>query len=491
MPTYALSATFAKRLALWAVLASVALPGLAQVKKPNEIHYPPLAVVNNPEPQRVVLDNGLVVLLLENHELPLVDATALIHTGTRLDPADKVGLGRLAASVLRSGGSEVLAGDTLDDALESRGASIELQASENVARASASSLKEDFPAVLQMMADLLRRPTFDEGKLAVAKNRAIAQVARQNDNPTGISFRQLSKLVYGADSPYGRTETYASLKSIARPDLVAWHGKYFHPNNILLGVVGDFDKAQMLAQIKKAFGGWPRGPKLEETKAPYRKEPNPGVFFAEKNDVTQATITMGHLGIRIDDPDYFALEVANDVLSGGFTARLISNVRSKKGLAYTVFGGVESDWDYPGMALLSMGTKTASVGAGIAALLDEARGMKERPPTDEEVARAKESILNAYVFRTDTPAKIMGQRLTFEYFGYPADWIRRYRAGVDAVTPAQVREAAARHLRPADFSIVVVGPGQGMDRPLTDFGKVTNLDISIPGAPNPGAQGGH
>jgi len=491
MPTSPLFRSFPRRLALGAVLAALALPAAAQVKKSSEIHYPPLAALPLPEPQRVVLDNGLVVLLIENHELPLIEATALIHTGTRLDPADKVGLARLAASVLRSGGSQALAGDALDDALESRGAAIELTVASSVARATASSLKEDFPAVLQMMADLLRRPTFDDQKLAVAKNQAITQVARQNDNPTGIAFRQLSKRVYGADSPYGRSETYASLGNIELPALVAWQGRDFHPIFILLGVVGDFDKARMLAEIRQAFGGWPRGPKVAEPTVPFRSAPDPGVFFAEKNDITQATLAMGHLGIRNDDPDYYAIEVANEILSGGFTARLISNLRSKKGLAYTVFGGVQSDWDHPGLAFLMMGTKTASVGAGIAGLLDEARGMKERAPTDEEVARAKEAILNASVFRTDTPGKIMGQRLTFEYFGYPADWQRRYRVGIEAVTPAQVRDAAARRLRPADFSIVVVGPAKGMDRPLTDFGKVTPLDLSIPGAPTPASQGGH
>jgi zinc protease len=468
-----------------AVLALAALPVAGQVKKSTELRFPPLTPLTVPEPTRVELDNGMVVLLIEDHELPLVEARALIRTGTRLDPADKAGLGRLAAGVLRSGGSQGLAGDALDEALENRGASIEVTVRPNVTGASMSSLRQDFPAVLQMLADLLRRPTFDANKFDLAKSRAVAQVARQNDSPPGIAFRELGKLVYGSESPYGKTETYLSLKNVERADLVEWHRQYFHPDRVLLGLVGDFNKDEVVAQVKKAFGDWPRGPEATLPAVPYRKEANPGVFFVEKNDVTQSVLLMGHLGILRSDPDYFALEVANDVLSGGFSSRLLSNIRTKKGLAYSVFGGVQSEWDYPGLALLNMGTKTGSAGAGIAALLEEARGMKERPPTDEEVANAKESILNAFVFRMDTTDEILNQRLLLEFFRYPADWVERYRAGIEAVTPQQVRDAAARHLRPADFSIVVVGPSAGMDRPLSDFGPVTRLDIAIPGAPAP------
>lgn len=465
--------------------AGIAVPAAltAQVKKVTELRYPPLPPVAIPEPERVVLGNGLVVLLMEDHELPMVSATALIRTGSQLDPAGKVGLGRLAGSVLRSGGSTKLGGDALDEALEDRAASIEVAVRNEVASASLRSLAKDFPTVLGMFADLLRHPTFDAAKLELAKSRALSQVSRQNDNPTGIAFRELGKLIYGPDSPFARSETYQSVGSIERADLVAWHETYFHPDRMVLGITGDFRKEEAIRLVRQAFGDWPRGPKAAAVEIPYRKTPTPGVFFAEKNDVTQVVVLMGHLGVRRDDPDYYALEVANEVLSGGFAARLMSNIRTKKGLAYTVYGGVQSDWDHPGTAFLYMGTKTATAGAGIESLLHEARGMKERPPSDAEIALAKESILNAFVFRVDSKAEILAQRLATEYHGYPTDLLRRYQAGIESVTSGQVRAAAARHLRPEELSIVVVGPGQGMDRPLSDFGKVANLDLTIPGAP--------
>jgi zinc protease len=188
--------------------------------------------------------------------------------------------------------------------------------------------------------------------------------------------------------------------------------------------------------------------------------------------------------VRKDDPDYYALEILNNVLSGAFSSRLISHVRTQKGLAYSVFGQVGSDWDHPGMTLLFVATKTQTTGAAIQALLDEARAIQTtQPPTEEEVAKARQSLLNSFIFTADTPRRVMSQQLSLEVYGYPLDWLSHYRAGLEAVTPAQVREAAVRHLHPDDFSILVVGTGEGRDRPLTDFGKVTMVDMTIPARP--------
>jgi zinc protease len=148
-----------------------------------------------------------------------------------------------------------------------------------------------------------------------------------------------------------------------------------------------------------------------------------------------------------------------------------------------VNGQVASQWDHPGLATLFLTTKVSTTAAGIDALLEEARNIAAVPPTAEEVERSRRSLLDSFVFRVDSPRKVMNQALPLELHGYPADWLARYRAGIEAVTPAQVRDAAARHLRPQDFAILVVGPAEGRDRPLTEFGKVTPVDISLPQPP--------
>jgi zinc protease len=468
-------------------LLSLVLPAAAGAQgvatRAEEIRYPALRPFDIPQPQRVVLDNGMVVLLIEDHELPLVEATALVRAGSRSEPADKLGLANLAANVLRAGGTTKMPSDPLDDFLESRAATIEARADNASTTVSLSALRQDFPDVLRLFADVLRRPAFDPQRLEVARNQAIGQISRQNDNPFQITFREFPKLVYGADSPYARSANYATLRAIRRDDLVAWHRARFQPDRIVLGLSGDFRTDEALALVREVFGDWQRGAAEPPAEIPYRKTPAPGVYFAEKPGAPQSQVMMGHLGVERNDPDYYALEVGNEVLSGSFASRLFSSVRTRQGLAYTVFGGIDADWDHPGMARLFVNTKKETTGAGIAALLAEARKIiKDEPPTDAEVAKAKQGLLNAFVFNSDSPRSVLTQQLYFEFYGYPLDWLERYRAGIEAATPDQVRQAMARHLRPDEFAILVVGPSQGTDRPLTDFGKVSTVDLSLPGA---------
>lgn len=469
--------------------ASMVLPAvtMAQATKAGDLRYPPLPAFDIPQPERVVLDNGMVVMLLEDHELPIVEATAMVRAGGRFDPAGKVGLTDLGAQVMRTGGTQSLPGDALDDFLESRAASIEARGDENLVQVTLSSLKADFPQVLKTFADVLRRPAFDARKLEVARNQAIAEVSRQNDDPDGILFREFAKVVYGPDSPYARTKTFASLGAIRREDLAAWHKSGFHPDRIVLGLVGDFNRDEALRLVREAFGDWPRGPQWKPAEAAFKKQPSPGVYYVEKDDVTQSSILMGHLGILLNDPDYYALEVMNQALSGSFASRLIANVRTKKGLAYAVFGGVGGEFDHPGLATLFVSTKTETTGAGIDALIEEARNLTAQPFTAAEVETAKQSLLGSFIFRFDTRREVLNRQLFLETYGYPLDWLSRYRSGVESVTLEQVRKAA-RHLRPEEFSILVVGPSQGMDKPLETWGKVTRIDVSLPEPPQQGGR---
>ena len=265
------------------LLAAAALaPAGAQVETVDELTYPALPDFEVPEPRRVELDNGMVVMLLEDHELPLIDVIARVRTGARLEPADKVGLASLTGDVLRTGGTASMSGDEIDDFLESRAASIETSIGTVSGSASMSSLKGDFREVLGLFADVLRHPAFDEEKLAVAKNQANTGIARQNDSPQQIMFREFGEIIYGADSPYARQQTYTSVDAVTRDDLVAWHGRFYHPNNIILGLVGDFDGDEALAMVREAFGDWQPGPPAPELEGGYRTEPAAGVYYVRQ-----------------------------------------------------------------------------------------------------------------------------------------------------------------------------------------------------------------
>lgn len=455
----------------------------AQVERPNELVYPPQPELEVPEPTRVELDNGLVVILLEDHELPLVDAVARIRTGSRLEPAEKIGLASITGTVMRTGGTEAMSADEVDDFLENRAASVETGIGVDAGTASMSSLVDDLPEVLAVFADVVRRPAFAPDRIEVALAQARTAVARQNDNPQGILFRELAEVVYGGESPYARSPTYATLATIEREDLVDWHARFYHPNNVVLGLVGDFETAEMIELVRRVFGDWERGPEAPEAAGGWEDTPAPGVYFVAKSDVTQSNIAMGHLGIRRDAEDYYAVEVLNELFSGSFASRLVTVVRSQKGLAYAVSGRVGSEWDHPGITRLWMSTKVETTGAGIEALLEEARRLTAEPPTEEEVAKAKQRILSSFVFNSDSTRDILGQQLTYEYYGYPLDWLDRYAEGIRSATVEEVRRAAGERLQPEELAIVVVGPGEGMDRPLSEFGTVTTLDISIPPPP--------
>ncbi len=464
-----------------ALLFLLTTPAPGQVSTVEQLTYPPLPDIQIPQPTRVVLDNGMVVLLLEDHELPTVRVSAYVRTGSRLEPADKVGLASLTGTLLRSGGTTTRTGDQLDDYLEGKAASIETGIGATSGSASMTCLIEDFSEVFAVFGDVLRNPRFDQGKLDIAKNKVMAGIARQNDNPDGILSREFAKLVYGADSPYARVESYATVNKISRRDLIDWHATYFVPNRIILGLVGDFQTEQALDLVKRTFGTWPQGTPFTDQPVSYQTSTKNTVYYVEKNDMTQAKIIIGHLGLTRKHPDYHPVVIMNQILAGSFGARLFSNVRSQKGLAYDVNGGVGFGWDYPATANFSMSTKTDTTQAGIDALLEETRKiMDTEPPTEEEVRKAKASLLNSFVFSVDSPGKLLGKFLTYEYFGYPSDWLVRFRTGIENTTVDQVREAARTHIKPDQFVFLIIGPRQGTAPALARYDTVKELDISIP-----------
>ena len=476
-----------RSLAAAAVLVGLVAPAAAQVKDYRDIKFPEMRRMTIPKPERVVLDNGMIVLLLEDHELPLIEVMARVRTGSRLEPADRIGLAGIFGTVLRTGGTKTRTGDQLDDFLEARAAMIDTNVGMDSGNASLSCLKKDFDDLLPVFADVLRNPAFAEDKIKLAKTQATSFISRRNDNPQGVMNREFARLVYGETSPYARISEYATINAITRDDLAAFHRTYYVPNRIILGVVGDFDSREMTRKIKDAFSDWKRGSNAKDKEATWQTSPRPGTYYIQKEDMTQSDIIIGHLGIRRDNPDFYAVEVMNEVLGGGFGARLFSTVRSKKGLAYSVRGGVGSNFDYPGTFNTWMTTKTETTAAGIDALMVEIDGLNSRPATDEEVRKAKESILNSFVFNYDSPAKILREQITYAYFGYPADYLARYRENIEKVTRADVARVAQKYVHKDQLAVLVVGPSKGTDRPLESFGKVVKLDITIKDAKGAGA----
>jgi zinc protease len=463
------------------VLLTSAL-GYAQVTPWNQLKFPPLPAFNPQQPTRIQLSNGMVIFLQPDHELPLVSVTARIRGGAISEPTAKVGLVGLYGEVWRTGGTKTKTGDQMDDFLEARAAKIETGDGSDSTSISLNCLKGDFDPVFEMYLDLLRNPEFRGDKLELAKEQAYTGIARRNDDVSSIVGRESAELAYGKDNPYARDEEYATVFAVQREDLVNWHQQYVQPNNIILGVSGDFDPTAMEATLRKAFDAWPKGPQAKDPDVKFAP-PKSGYYLVQKTDVNQSTIAMVDLGILRNNPDYFAVSVMNEIFGGGFSSRLFNNVRAAKGLAYSVGGGVGTSFSHPGMTNIKMQTKSETTAAGIDALYEEIDKMQQKAPDADELKRAKDQILNSFIFRFDTPGKVLGEKMAYEFYHYPLDFLERYRNEIDKVTADQVTQVARKYIQKDKLAVLVVGNDAEFDKPLSGLGPVTKLDISIPPPP--------
>jgi zinc protease len=465
------------------VLLLGALPfAYSQATEWQQIPIPTLPPFHPAEPKRIELPNGLVIFLQEDHELPLIDGSIRIRGGSRDEPAQKVGLVQLYGDVWRTGGTKSQTGDQMDDYLESRAAKVETGGGVDATSLGWSCLKDDFDDVFKIVVDLLQNPEFRADKLDLAQKQYAEAIARRNDNPGAIAARESAKLAYGPDNPYARQMECATIEAVKRDDLLAWHKKYVHPNNMIIGVSGDFNAAAMEKKLKDAFASLPKGPAVPEPKI----EPHPaqpGYYLVSKEDVNQSNVRMVAPGTDRHNPDYFAIEVFNEVMGGGFSSRLVQDIRTAKGLAYSVGGGIGTAFDHPGITRFVLGTKSERTIESIEALYKDVDDLKSHPITDDEIKRAKDSILNSFIFNFDTPDKVLRERMAYQFYGYPLNFLEQYRAGIEKATVADVNRVAAKYLHKDQLAVLVVGNPKDFDKPLSALGPVKNVDITIPTPP--------
>ena len=473
-----------KRILLTAMLATAALVtphprANAQVTDWKQVPIPQLPAFKPQQPKRVELSNGMVIFLQEDHELPLIDGTARIRGGSVNEPKEKTGLVDIYGEVWRTGGTKSQTGDQLDDFLEVRAAKVETGGGPDSTTISFSCLKGDLDDVFKGFVDVLQNPEFRAEKIDIAKKGMDDGISRRNDEASEIAHREAVKLAYGPDNPYARVAEYATVAAVTRQDLIDFHRKYVQPNNIILGISGDFDSAAMEARLRKAFESWPKGPALPKNDIKYSPA-KPGYYVIAKEDVNQSNISMVGMGTTRANPDYYAISVFNEAFGGGFSSRLFNDIRTKRGLAYGVGGGVGTNFGHPGILRIAMGTKSESTIEAIQAVDEDIENLAKQPITDDEIQRAKDAILNAFIFRLDSPDKILAERMTYEYYGYPPDWLDKYQAEIKKVTAPDVNRVAAKYLHRDQLAVLVVGNTKEFDKPLSSLGPVKDIDITIP-----------
>jgi len=442
---------------------------------PRALTFPSLKFVV-PQAERVLLDNGMVVYLMEDHELPQVSISSLIGTGSVYEPESKVGLAGLTGAVMRSGGSITVSPEKMDDELEFMASSIESSISGDVGNVAMSTLTRNLERTLQLFTQVLMTPAFREDKVELARKLTLESLRRQNDDPKAVADRELGKAIFRG-TPLGRVPTSGTVRAITRDDMVAFHKKYYHPNNVILSVAGDFNSKEIIASLNRVIAGW----KKEPVEFPAIKEPvaefRPEVLHVGK-DVNQSVIRMGHMGINKDNPDMYAIRVMDAILgSSGFNSRLMAEVRNSQGLAYNVESSFDVGRRYLGAFTAETETKAQTTARTIALMEEIIAGMTKKPVTDQELQLAKDSIINSFIFGFTSTAMMVNQKARLEYYHYPAGYLEEYRDKIAKVSKEDVLRVSKKYLHPEALKLVVVGDTKRFDKPLSTFGKVEEIRL--------------
>ncbi len=443
--------------------------------------YPPAKPIPAPAVESMTLPNGMRLLLLEDHELPVVNGVVRIRTGSVFDPPDKIGLAALTGTVLRTGGTAKRTGDEVDRVLEDLAASIESNIGEEVGSIAFSALTEDIAPVLDSLHDIMTAPEFRQDKIDLAKTQLHGAVARRNDNLSAIAPREFASLLYGPRKPYGWKMEHATIDAITRADIEGFYHRYYFPANVRVALWGDFDTASMKARIEKLFADWTAKQEAVGEFPPAPSRSAPATYLAANREGTQTFFSMGHLGGLIKDKDYAALNIMVNILGGGPQSRLYQLSRSRMNNAFVAVASYEAGYDHPGVLQIAGNTRSFSTMETIRSVQREIERMRTTEVGEDELKAAKDTILNGLVFAFDTRAKYLSRLLAYDYYGYPTDFVQQYQKAVESVTRADVLRVAREQLDPETFTLLAVGNPEGFDEPLEKLGRpVLPVDLRIP-----------
>jgi zinc protease len=406
------------------------------------------------------LVNGLKVLLVENPSLPTVSMTGSVLAGARYDPEAKAGLAIMASRLLDEG-TENRTSLEIAEAIESVGGAIETDGSFERIIATASILNKDVDLGLELLSDLLMRPTFPQDYVDKEKERTLAEIVSAQDRPQVVAGWAFNELVY-QDHPLHRpSHGYPhTVEGLTRADLQEFHRKYFVPNNVILSIVGDFRVPELLPKIEKAFGGWENSPiEFPTYPAPVRQTGKRVKFLTMP--AQQLNIYLGHLGVNRRNPDYYALQVLDTILGGGagFTARIPQRLRDELGLAYTTFASITMTAGLdPGRFIAFIGTSPENMKLAIDGLLNEIRRIIEEPVTAQELQDAKDYLTGSFVFAFESSPQIARFLVHAEVYSLGFDYIEKYPEYIRAVTIDDISRVARKYLDCESYTLVVVGP---------------------------------
>ncbi len=407
---------------------------------------------------RVKLANGVIAYVAEDKMLPLVNVLVLFRGGRYLEPAGKGGLADLTGTVWRTGGAGNLDAKVLDQELDFLAAQLTTNVGDVSGRISLNLLAKDLDRGLALLMDVLKSPRFEEARLAMAKEDMISEMKRRNDDTENIEEREWDRLVYGDDYWLNRLSTKASVDGITRDDLVAFHAQLANPANFVIAVAGDFDRTAVIAKLNATLGAW------KATGAPVPAVPQPkssakpGVYLVNKPDVNQGRVSIGHLGAKRPLADESSLEVANDILGGGgFTAWMMSKVRSDEGLAYSAYSHYGVGDVYPDTFRAYYQSKSSTCARAAQLTVELIGKITTTRVTDKELATSKTSFIERFPRIFESKLRTVTRFAQDDLTGLPHEHWKNYRQKMSGVTAPSTQAAAKALIRPDQLIILVVG----------------------------------
>ncbi len=415
----------------------------------------PAAATTIPPFTRTVLTNGAVLLVSEQRALPLVSIEVMVDAGARRDPRGRMGLANLTADLLNEGTRRHDAA-SLAAAVDALGARMATSAGIDTASLDLRVLRGDLEAGLELLADVLLRPTFPAAELVRRREAVLASMRAAEDSPGTLAYRGFLQNVFG-DDPYGHpVEGWPKdVRNIERSEIIAFYDAHYRPERAIITVVGDVGTDEIRSLLEKSFAGWQRGT-VPPFVHPAAAAVTPKVAIVDK-PLSQVTVMAGHRGVARSHPDYFAIEVMNHILGGGgFGSRLMNSVRTRAGLAYSVSSAFTMPLA-PGSFRIVLQTKRESLRQALQLICSELLRMRDAEVQDEELDDAKRYITGNFPLLLDGNEAIASFLANVELFGLGADYARSYIDGIRGVTKADVQRVAREHVRPDDMVLSLVG----------------------------------
>lgn len=413
------------------------------------------------EINRHLLPNGLLLLHVERHNLPLVITNLMIKASPLDEPKEKAGLASLTSGLLQEGTSK-RSSRQISSEIEFIGASLGASTNEDYTSISLSVLKKDIDKGFEILADVLLNPVFPEGEIERKKTLVKGSLRRSEEDPSFIAGREFKKAVFG-DKPYGRLVSGVpeTIDAIGREDIVNFHSGFYVPGNAMLVVTGDITAEELKGLLDKYFGNWqgaaPALPGRAKLDAVTRDagDKNKTVVLVDRN-LTQANIVLGHAGISRDDPDYYAVLVMNYILGGGgFSSRLMYRIRDELGLAYDVHSYFSAH-KYGGFFQAGVQTKNPSAKTAIEEILGAIEKIRAEPVEKRELEDAKAYLTGSFPRRVETMRKITDFLGAVEFYGLGMDYIEKYPGYINGVSAEDVQRVAQKYLHPDRYVLVVV-----------------------------------